>query len=144
MGTETVSAASDLAVGTHGGTSPALSFAWPGNYYLYARLNDSNAFPETDSTNNVTRSAAAVAVSGQGSVILDNGQPGYSERGTWFDGSTAGAYNGGYRYANPAAGSTAIWTVAAGLPAGNYQVQVTWPGDSGYRSHLVHPGYDGA
>src|SRR5260370_36118732 len=109
MGTETVSAASDLAVGTHGGTSPALSFAWPGNYYLYARLNGSNAFPESDSTNNVTRSAAAGAVSGQGSVILDNGQSGYSDPGPRFDWSTAGAYNSSCRYANPAAAKHPTW-----------------------------------
>src|SRR5260370_18639287 len=117
MGTETVSAASDLAVGTHGGTSPALSFAWPGNYYLYARLNDSNAFPETDSTNNVTRSAAAVAVSGQGSVILDNGQSGYSERGPCVGWSAAGAYTRRNRVPHPASGPAAVPTRPLRPPA---------------------------
>src|SRR5262249_27560271 len=44
LGSETISAASDLAVGNHPGTSPAFQINANGSYYLLAKLNANNAF----------------------------------------------------------------------------------------------------
>ena len=61
-------------------------------------------------------------------MVIDNGQTGYSESGTW-KGSTAGGYNGNNRYASTVRGSTptntAAWTFTT-LATGTYDVYVTY------------------
>src|SRR5262249_11787734 len=138
IGTEVVSGAAALTTGTHAGTSPPLVITAPGSYYLFAKLDEGDLVTETNETNNVLASQA-MTVTGTAFVntILDNGQAGYSEKGSWFDWNLG--YNGSYRYANPAAGSTAVWAVP-GLPAGSYQVQATWPSASAI--NVVYRVYD--
>jgi hypothetical protein len=126
LGTETISAADDLTVGNHAGTSPAFQMNAVGGYYLFAVLNANNAFLESNSGNNVAVTAQATVFSGP--VIVDYGQAGYSETGTWTSYSTGTAYGGSYRYATSAGNgnNTATWQVP-GLTAGLYSVQVSWP-----------------
>ena len=60
------------------------------------------------------------------SLVLDNSGSGYSEAGSWANGSLAGAYGGGYRYANPgASGASAAWGFG-GLASGTYELQASW------------------
>ncbi len=50
---------------------------------MFAKLNANNDFVETDGTNDIVVSSAATIVSGPVSVIIANGQSGYTETGTW-------------------------------------------------------------
>jgi hypothetical protein len=140
LGTETISAAADMTVGSHSGTSPALTIPAGGTFYLFALLDSSNAVPETDEGNNVVQAGQPVVVSGP--VILDNGQPGYAETGAGWTDWPAG-YNGGLRFHAPGGGAdTASWQ-ASGLPAGYYTVQATWNGSSNHASNAPYAIYDG-
>ena len=67
--------------------------------------------------------------------MIDNGQPGYSETGSW---STAlGGFNGTNRVARTVrsggATATASWSFS-GLATGNYDVYITYAGKSTYSS----------
>jgi Protein of unknown function (DUF1573)/Metallo-peptidase family M12B Reprolysin-like len=144
LGSEPVPAGQ--AAGTYSGTSPALQFAAAGTYYVFAKLDDGSALPETDETNNVTPAAQQVTVvvvsAPSNPIILDNGQAGYAETGAGWQGWPTG-YNGGVRYnsAGPN-GATASWQ-QTGLTAGNYQVQATWNGSFNHTSSAVYQIYDG-
>jgi subtilisin family serine protease len=139
LGTETLSASSDLAVGTHTGTSPGLQFTTTGTYNLYAMVDGGNAIVEIDETNNVAQAPQQVVVTG--AIILDNGQPGYSETGSWTDYSPG--YGGGLRYAAAGNGSsTATWQTT-GLAAGTYLVQATWNGYFNHATNAPFSIYDG-
>jgi hypothetical protein len=145
LGKETISAASDLAVGDHAGTSPQFQFQTLGTYYLLARLNADNSFLESDGandTNNVTASAQSVLVSGP--VIVDNGSPGYSEAGGPWLTESVPSYGGSERYtaSSGSGSSTATWQVT-GLPAGQYQVQASWhpyPNESTNAPYVIYDG----
>jgi len=140
VGTETISAAADKTAGTHSGVSPALTIPSGGTYYLFAMVDSTDAVLETDETNNVAQAPQAVVVTGP--VLVDNGQPGYSESGSgWVD--YAAGYNGGLRFHAPGGGAdTATWQ-ATGLPAGFYTVQATWNGSSNHASNAPYAIYDG-
>jgi subtilase family serine protease len=140
VGTETMSAAADLAVGTHSGTSPSLVINNPGTYYLFAQLDSTNNILETNKANNVAMAPQALVVTGP--VIVDNGGPGYSETGTGWAGWAAG-YNGSLRYHAARTGAdTAVWQ-ATGLPAGYYTIQATWNGAANHASNAPYSIYDG-
>jgi hypothetical protein len=140
-GTETVSGSGNLSVGSHSGTSPSLQFSGMGNYYLFALLNSTNAFAETDSTNNLSPASSAMTV--MGSVIIDNGQAGYSETGSGWGENDSLGYNGNYRYHAVASGAdTAQWQLT-GLSAGNYDVQVTWYAYPNRATNATYKVYDG-
>ena len=140
LGTETINAAADLAVGSHAGTSPSLIFNNSGTYYLFAQLDSTNNILETDKSNNITMAPQAVLVTAP--VIVDNGQPGYAETGTgWAD--WAAGYNGSLRYHAAGTGAdTASWQ-ASGLPAGYYNVQATWNAAGNHASNAPYAIYDG-
>jgi hypothetical protein len=140
LGTETISAAGDVAVGTHSGTSPALTLPSGGTFYLFAQLDSTGAIDEINESNNVTQAPQQVVVSGP--VLMDNGQPGYAETGSgWTD--YAAGYNGGLRFHAPGGGAdTASWQ-ATGLPAGYYTVQATWNASSNHASNAPYAIYDG-
>jgi subtilisin family serine protease len=140
LGTETITAAADKAVGSHAGTSPALQFATGGVYYLFARIDSTAAVLEIDEGNNVAQAPQQVAV--RGPVIVDNAQPGYSESGTGWLAWGAG-YAGGLRYHAAGTGAnTATWQ-ATGLAAGYYTVQATWNGDFNHATTAPYSIYDG-
>jgi subtilisin family serine protease len=141
LGSETVSAAADMTVGTHGGTSPALQITVGGTFYLLAKVDSTNAILETDETNNVAQAPQPVVVTGP--VIVDNSQPGYSETGTGWQNWTGG-YGGTLHYHNAAAGAdTATWQ-ATGLAAGYYLIQATWNSDNSHADNAPYTVYDGA
>ncbi len=78
------------------------------------------------------------------SAVIDNGQPGYAETGSW---STApGGYGGTSRIAATTSGSvataTASWTFN-GLTSGSYAVYVTYVGHSTYSAAAPFTVYDG-
>ncbi|HKM53703.1 MAG TPA: SdrD B-like domain-containing protein, partial [Isosphaeraceae bacterium] len=67
------------------------------------------------------------------SQVIDNGQPGYSETGSWSDGT--GGYNGSDRIAKSVSSGTATATAQwsfSGIANGSYQVWVTFAGTRGY------------
>jgi hypothetical protein len=141
VGTETINAAADETVGLHAGTSPGLTIATPGTFYLFAVLDAQNNIVETNESNNVAQAPQQVAVSGP--LVLDNGQPGYAETGSgWTD--WAAGYNGGLRFHAAGGGAdTASWQ-ATGLPAGYYTIQATWNASSNHASNAPYAIYDGA
>src|SRR5262249_25414735 len=141
LGTETISNAADKSVGSHAGTSPALSFSSGGTYYLFAKVDNGNTASETDESNNVAQAPAQVV--GSGPVIVDNGAPGYAETGSGWLGWPTG-YNGSVRYHNAGSGAdTASWQLG-GLAAGDYTVQSTWNGSSNHASNATYQIYDGS
>lgn len=143
LGSETISAATDLSLGTHMGTSPAFQINLTGSYYLFARLNANNDFAESDGTNDLTVTSAATSVTGAVSIIIGNGQSGYSETGTWQSETVAGDYGGTDRYAHSTGSSnTARWQ-ANGLSSGQYTVQLSWPSYSNQATNAPFAIYDG-
>ena len=79
------------------------------------------------------------------SAVIDNGQPGYAETGSW---STAtGGFNGTNRVAKTlrtgGAAASATWTFT-GLSSGKYEVFITYAGKSTYSSAVPFTVYDGA
>src|SRR5262249_12226482 len=139
--TETISAAGDKAVSVHSGVSPGVSLATAGTYYLFARVDSTDAVLETDETNNLTQSSRVVVVTVP--RVIDNGQPGYTEAGSgWTD--YAAGYNGGLRFHAPGGGAnTAAWQVS-GLAPGYYTVQATWNASGNHASNAPYAIYDGA
>jgi extracellular elastinolytic metalloproteinase len=57
-------------------------------------------------------------------IIIDDGQTGYSEIGTWYDFDGVG-YNNKERYTEPGGNGKAIWQVN-GVPQGTFSVWATW------------------
>jgi hypothetical protein len=144
LGTETISAAADMTVGTHAGTSPALQFTVAGTYYLFARLNDSNTLVETDATNNVAQAPQSVTVTGQVTQVVDNGSPGYSEgSGSQWSTQQNLGYGGTLRYSRPGgnSGSSATWQFT-GLAAGSYVIEATWNTDAQHASDAPYQFFD--
>jgi PKD repeat protein len=144
LGSETLSAAADLAAGNHSGTSPSFQLSRTGSYYLFAKLATTN-FAETDAandTNNLAEAPSAVTVTG--ATIVDNGTAGYSETGTWRTESVSGAYGGTDRYASSTSGSnSATWQVT-GLAAGSYTVQASWNAVANEATDAPYALYDGS
>jgi hypothetical protein len=140
LGTETIGAAADLALGSHTGTSPGFTIATGGTYYLFALLDASGSIVETNPNNDLTQATQPVLVSGP--VIVVNGQAGYSETGTGWTSYAAG-YAGTLRFHAPGTGAdTAVWQ-ATGLPAGYYTIQATWNGSSNHATNAPYAIYDG-
>jgi hypothetical protein len=141
-GTEAVSGSGNLSVGSHSGTSPSLQFSGMGNYYLFAVLNSTNAFAETDSTNNLSPASSAMAVTG--ATIIDNGQAGYSETGSGWGENDSLGFNGNYRYHTVTSNGadTARWQLT-GLSSGSYDVQVTWYAYPNRATNATYQVYDG-
>ncbi|HEV3082956.1 MAG TPA: glycoside hydrolase family 44 protein [Gemmataceae bacterium] len=146
LGKETVSAAADLAVGNHSGTSPAFQFTNGGDYTLFAVLNADNSFTESDAandTNNLAISTQQTVVSGP--VIVDNGDPTYSETGSWTTQADRNAYAGSDRYASASgAGSTTATWVVPGLASGTYAVEASWGPYYNQSTNAPYAIYDGA
>ncbi|HEV3084420.1 MAG TPA: hypothetical protein VGY66_31950, partial [Gemmataceae bacterium] len=145
VGSETLTAAADLAVGNHSASSPALQMLTGGTYYLLAALTSDPGWAESDAgneTNNVTVAPQQLKVSGP--MIVDNGTSGYSETGTWTT-ETVNAYGGSERYATSSGTgqNTATWQVT-GLAAGRYQVQVTWHAYANEATNAPYAIYDGS
>jgi glucose/arabinose dehydrogenase len=75
-------------------------------------------------------------------VVIDDGQPGYSQSGAWL--TAGGGYGGGISYAPAGQGEdTATWQATA-LPAGVYEVDTTWEfAYSNRASNAAYSVYDG-
>lgn len=82
-----------------------------------------------------------VTQSGGGSweTIVDNADSGFSASGNWGVSTySSQRYGADYRYANPTPASDAAW-FSANLPsAGNYEVYVRYPANSGYSNSAPH------
>jgi subtilisin family serine protease len=141
IGTETISAAADKTVGSHSGTSPSLQITMGGTFYLFARLDNGAAIPESNEDNNVAQAPQTISVTG--TVIVDNVDAGYSETGSgWL--SWGLGYGGNLRYKSAGTGSnTANWQVN-GLNPGNYQIQGTWNADGNHATNASFSFYDGS
>ena len=78
-------------------------------------------------------------------AVIDNGQPGYSETGSWS--TVVGGFNGTNRVAKTvqAGGppSTATWNFSSISPA-TYDVYVTFAGKSGYSEAVPYTVYNGS
>jgi hypothetical protein len=76
-------------------------------------------------------------------AIVDNGDPGYSQVGSWTSATGFGGYLGDLSFAAAGDGSsTATWQ--AGLVPGSYDVQVTWAPNPNRASNATYRIYDGA
>jgi hypothetical protein len=130
-------------VGNHSGTSPSFQITSNGSYYLFALLNSTNAFGETNPNNNLAVAAQATVVSGP--VVVMAGGPGYSDAGGWHTENNAKEYGGLDRWALSSGNvnNTATWQ-ASGLAAGQYTVSVSWYGDPSYASNAPYALYDGS
>jgi IPT/TIG domain len=96
----------------------------------------------TDTANSSVTGSATVAV-GSGTWIVDNGQPGYSETGSWSSATSLTHYGTNFRYSGPGTGaSTAAWQVT-GLAAGSYDVQLTWAAYTNRATNAPYQIYDG-
>jgi hypothetical protein len=77
-------------------------------------------------------------------AVIDNGQPGYSETGTWT--TKVAGFNGDNRVAitHPSAGTTATatWDVT-GVDSTQYDVYITYSGKAGYSTAAPFTVYDG-
>lgn len=141
LGTETISAAADKTVGNHSGSSPAFKLSAAGTFYLFAKLDATEVVLETQESNNAAQAPQAISVTGP--VIVDNGQPGYSEVGAGWT-SWGGGYGGQYRFQAAGDGSrTAAWEVS-GLASGSYRIQVTWVAEGNRAANAPYRIYDGA
>src|SRR5207253_8456987 len=140
LASEALSADADKAVGAHSGNSPALQITSGGTFYLFAKVDGSNAILEADETNNVAQGPAQISVAVP--VIVDNSQAGYSETGTnWLTWSAG--YGGNLRYHAAGSGAnTAVWQTS--VTPGYYRVQATWTGDANHADNAPFSIYDGA
>ena len=135
LATESIDASGGLAPGNYAGTSPPLQLPTSGGtYYLFAFVDNDSAFPESNETNNVTAAAGPVTVAG---TIIDDLQPGYSETGSGWSSYTGAGYDNEVRYRAATDPSTATWQ-ATDLPAGDYDVQVTWNADSNHATNTPY------
>ena len=78
--------------------------------------------------------------------ILDDGETGYAEIGSWSDDAAGGGFNGNQRLGSAGSGSKkASWTFE-NLPAADYEVHVTWddPDDYGGASDAPFSVFDGS
>jgi PKD domain len=74
-------------------------------------------------------------------LALDDREFGYSERGTWQNGTTTAGYKNDFRFALPGTGTrTATWSVR--VPAGQYEVFTTWVADSRHASNTPYRVFD--
>ncbi|HEV3081337.1 MAG TPA: fibronectin type III domain-containing protein [Gemmataceae bacterium] len=146
LGKETISAAADLAVGNHTGSSPTFQFQNGGGYYLFAVLNADNSFTESDfasENNDLAESSQQTVVSGP--VIVDNGDPTYSETGTWTTQADKGAYGGSDRYAAASGtGSTTATWVITGLAPGAHAIEASWGPYYNQSTNAPYMIYDGS
>ncbi len=113
-----------------------LSAAAVGNY------TGTVSFATNDPNNNPFSFTLAGTVST--GVIVDNGQAGYSETGSWN--SYAAGYDGSLRYTANSGSSTATATATwqlTGLPAGTYTVQSTWNTYANHATNATYSLYDG-
>lgn len=76
---------------------------------------------------------------GSWETIVDNSSSGFSASGNWGVSTySSQKYGADYRYANPTPASDAAW-FSANLPsAGNYEVYVRYPANSGYSNSTPH------
>ena len=145
FGSESLSNSTDKSVGNHAGTSPSFIIPVAGSYHLFARLDDGGSVTENNETNNVSAAdAITVTTSTSSGSIIDDGEPGYAESGTWATGSVAGGFQGDYRYRAAGSGtSSASWTFS-GLSSGTYRVYATWVTGSNRSSSAPFTAFDGS
>jgi hypothetical protein len=78
-------------------------------------------------------------------AVIDNGQPGYVETGTWS--TVVGGFNGTNRVSQTTQGqqptATAAWTFT-GVPSGSYDVYITYAGMSSYNTVAPFTLYNGS
>jgi hypothetical protein len=77
------------------------------------------------------------------SVVLDNGQAGFSEAGSGWTHYTGAGYNNNLDYAAAGTGAnTATWQLT-GLASGTYDAQVTWTAVANHATNATYSVYDG-
>ncbi|MFC1596598.1 hypothetical protein ACFL5Q_01445 [Planctomycetota bacterium] len=77
-------------------------------------------------------------------TLIDDGDPDYSELGVNWQSSSTYGFNSDLRWNTGGDGSrTAVWEFA-GIPAGNYEVLVTWAEYYALASNTPYTVYDGA
>ncbi len=79
-----------------------------------------------------------------GVVIIDNGDLGYSEVGTWITGGMAGGFNDDYRFSAPGTGSDVATWEFTDLPSGLYRVSATWLAHTNRATNAPYTIFDGS
>jgi hypothetical protein len=92
----------------------------------------------------VADSVRVVEVPAEGFHVLDDGQPGYHEEGgAWTSHWNGGGYGNRYSFVPGGDGAQAAAWCADGLPAGEYDVQVSWVAHSDRARNAPYALYDG-
>src|SRR5207245_1048493 len=85
---------------------------------------------------------ASLSVNQASTVLIDDGQPGYSDTG-WIN-YVGDGYGGSLHFIGPGSGAnTATWQ-ATGLAAGTYEVQLTWSALFNRATNATYQIYDGS
>ena len=88
--------------------------------------------------------ADALRVAVPNSVIVDNGQAGFTESGSGWTPYTGAGFNNNLDYAAAGTGTnTATWQVGS-LAAGSYDVQMTWTAVANHATNATYSVFDGA
>lgn len=116
-----------LGTDTNGGDGWSLtvdtSTLPPGTRHFFARAQDNDS-----QFSNVAEAAVTITdPSAPTVVIIDDGDPGYSELGgEWFDSGVQPTYQGDSRFHSPGTGSASARWSFTGLTAGSYEVLASW------------------
>jgi hypothetical protein len=79
-----------------------------------------------------------------GTEVIDDSGPGYSETSGWTNAAGDGGYDNEFNYAAAGIGShTASWTTSS-VPAGTYNVQMTWVAAANRATNATYSIYDGS
>ena len=88
--------------------------------------------------------ADAFRVVPDNSVVVDNGQAGFTQSGPGWTPYTGTGYNNNLDYAAAGTGTnTATWQVGS-LAAGSYDVQMTWTAVANHATNATYSVFDGA
>jgi glucose/arabinose dehydrogenase len=144
VGTELVNTTAGKTIGTHSGLTPPLRIGRPGAQFLFAYLDTSGSVAEDDETNNLFASAGSINVTGPVDAVVDTFDPGYAEAGVGWQHVYVTGYGNQLSYQAAGGGDrTATWQLR-NLPAGTYDVQVTWYAQSYWATNAPFRIFDGA
>jgi hypothetical protein len=108
---------------------------------------------EVDGTQTVTVTASATGaysdtdtldVLDNDATVIDDGETGYTESGTGWNGLATGGYNGDYRYNAANSGSSQATWEFTGLLTGLYEVRATWVSYGNRATNAPYTILDGA
>ncbi|MFF5207197.1 family 10 glycosylhydrolase [Streptosporangium sp. NPDC000396] len=121
--------ARNLLKTTRGTSFTDTTAAATGTYTYYVTAMDRTHHESAPSAGRVVTSG------GSFSVVIDNGDAGFTAGSNWGTSSfSSQRYGGDYRFADPVTSSDSAWFRTAVPSAGGYRIEVWYPANSGYNS----------